>query len=153
MTQGLEILECLRCGARFHDPWMFTGCPRCAEEGHNVNLSAVVELPSAVHSSGHRLGGDAWVGSLWRYQELLSVDPEHITTLGEGLTPLLKLERLGKHIGFENLYLKDEGRNPTWSYKDRFCSVAISKAWERGAEVVTISTSGNHGASTAAYAA
>lgn len=152
MNQGLEILECLRCGARFHDPWMFAGCPRCAEGGHNVNLSAVVELPGAPQAD-YRFGKDDWDRSLWRYQEMLPVGPVHITTLGEGLTPLLKLDGLGGKMGFKNLFLKDEGRNPTWSYKDRFCSVAISKARELGAQVVTISTSGNHGASTAAYAA
>ena len=152
MNQAPEVLECLRCGTRYHDPWMFEGCPRCAEAGYTVNLSAVVELPSAPQAALGR-GADVGEKGLWRYRELLPVGLPHITTLGEGQTPLLKLELLGGRIGSKHLYLKDEGRNPTWSYKDRFCSVAISKARELGAKVVTISTSGNHGASTAAYAA
>ena len=152
MTQALEVLECLRCGTGYDDSWMFEGCPLRCKAGINVNLSAVVELPDALQID-HSLGADKDERGLWRYRELLPVGPDHTTTLGEGLTPLLKLEVLGENIGFEHLYLKDEGRNPTWSYKDRFCSVAISKGRELGAKVVTISTSGNHGASTAAYAA
>ena len=157
MATTTKILECLRCGAGFHDPWMFQGCPKCAEAGYNVNLSVVSpfiaeEWPGFPQAKRH-LGGFQSEGSLWRYRDLLPVDPEHITTLGEGLTPLLQLQSLGEKLGINSLYLKDEGRNPTWSYKDRFCSVAVSKARELGAKVVTISTSGNHGAATAAYAA
>jgi threonine synthase len=84
---------------------------------------------------------------------MMPVGHDYITTLGEGQTPLLRLENLGESLGMGALFLKDEGRNPTWSYKDRFCSVAVSKARELEAKVITISTSGNHGAATAAYAA
>jgi len=136
---------------------MFEGCPSCAEAGYSVNLSAVSPIGAAdwpgFPQAQFHLSGDQAEGSLWRYRDMLPVDPEHITSLGEGLTPLLKLQSLGEKLGINSLYLKDEGRNPTWSYKDRFCSVAVSKAKELGAKVVTISTSGNHGAATAAYAA
>ena len=162
MPTSIKILECLRCGAGFHDPWMFEGCPSCAEAGFNVNLSAVnlsavsrfdaAEWSGFPQSQAYPGGGQAG-GGLWRYRQLLPVEPQHITTLGEGQTPLLRLQSLGERLGINSLYLKDEGRNPTWSYKDRFCSVAVSKARELGAKVVTISTSGNHGAATAAYAA
>ncbi len=161
MTTTKIVLECLRCGAGFNDPWMFEGCPKCAEEGYNVNLSAVNLSAMTPSGAAHRPGspraphpgGDQAEGSLWRYRDMLPVATEYITTLGEGQTPLLKLQSLGGKLGINSLYLKDEGRNPTWSYKDRFCSVAVSKARELGAKVVTISTSGNHGAATAAYAA
>lgn len=157
MATATKILECLRCGAGFNDPWMFEGCPRCAEAGINVNVTAVI-TSSAPEGQGfpparEYVSGDQAEGSLWRYREMLPVNPDYITTLGEGQTPLLRLESLGEKLGINSLYLKDEGRNPTWSYKDRFCSVAISKAREMGAKVITISTSGNHGAATAAYAA
>ena len=157
MATTTNVLECLRCGAGFNDPWMFEGCPKCSEAGHNVNLSVVnpsvaTDWPGCLQAQVH-ISGDPAEGSLWRYRELLPVAYEHITTLGEGQTPLLQLQSLGEKLGMNALYLKDEGRNPTWSYKDRFCSVAVSKAKELGAKVVTISTSGNHGAATAAYAA
>jgi threonine synthase len=74
-------------------------------------------------------------------------------SLGEGATPLVHLERLGRRLGLPRLYAKDESQNPTWSYKDRLCAVAVTHAVESGARVITISSTGNHGASTAAYAA
>ncbi len=74
-------------------------------------------------------------------------------TLGEGMTPLIKLERLGRELHLKNLYVKDESKNPTWSFKDRLCSSLMSKALEFAFTVFTISSSGNHGASAAAYAA
>src|SRR5206468_7293881 len=74
-------------------------------------------------------------------------------TLGEGDTPLIHLERIGRRLGLSRLYAKDESQNPTWSYKDRLCAVAVTHAAESGARVVTIASTGNHGASTAAYAA
>src|SRR5919106_5105006 len=89
---------------------------------------------------------------LWRYRATLPVTAEPVT-LGEGATPLVHLDRLGRRLGLSKLYAKDESRNPTWSYKDRLCSVAVTHAVAAGARVVTISSTGNHGASTAAYAA
>ena len=65
----------------------------------------------------------------------------------------MHLERLGARLGLSRFYAKDESRNPTWSYKDRLCAVAVSHAVATGARVITISSTGNHGASTAAYAA
>ena len=87
------------------------------------------------------------------YAAVLPVAAEHAVSLGEGATPLVRLERLGKRLGLPRLFAKDESRNPTWSYKDRLCSVAVSHAVATGARVITISSTGNHGASTAAYAA
>jgi threonine synthase len=91
---------------------------------------------------------------VWKYLELLPIREEaHRITLSEGSTPLVRCERWGKEMGLKTLYVKDESRNPTWSFKDRHASVAISMALEQGASTVTIATSGNHGAATAAYAA
>src|SRR5438105_3750199 len=84
--------------------------------------------------------------------------PDRVTdamnrALAEGATPWIHLDRLGQRLGLPRLYAKDESQNPTWSYKDRLCSVAVTHAVETGARVITISSTGNHGASTAAYAA
>ena len=79
--------------------------------------------------------------------------PARPVTLDEGGTPLVHLERLGARLGLPRLYAKDESRNPTWSYKDRLCALAVNHALAVGARVITISSTGNHGASTAAYAA
>src|SRR3989449_7745829 len=90
---------------------------------------------------------------LWRWSALMPVRADRPVTLGEGATPLIHLERLGRRLGLSRLYAKDEGQNPTWSYKDRLCSVAVTHAVETGARVITVSSTGNHGAATAAYAA
>jgi threonine synthase len=73
--------------------------------------------------------------------------------LGEGDTPLVELNRLGGKLGLARLHLKDEGRNPTGTFKARGLSVAISKAKELGIQTVVIPTAGNAGGATAAYAA
>jgi threonine synthase len=91
--------------------------------------------------------------TLWRYHELLPVDLAHVASLDEGWTPLLHAERLGRAYGLDHLYLKDESRNPTWSFKDRLAVVGAAKARELGASVLAVASSGNAGAATAAYAA
>jgi threonine synthase len=91
---------------------------------------------------------------LWRYRELLPVlDAASIINLGEGGTPLLPLRRLGKRLGFTNLYLKEEGYNPTGSFKARGLAMAVSKAKELGLHKLAIPTAGNAGSAMAAYAA
>jgi len=92
--------------------------------------------------------------NMWRYFELLPVpDAKYVVTLGEGGTPLLKAERLGERLGLKNLYLKDETRNPTGSFKDRGMSVSISMAKYFGFKVAVTASSGNAAAALAAYAA
>ena len=87
--------------------------------------------------------------SMWRFDKLLPATSEEAVTLGEGMTPLLPLVR----IGLGDLWLKDESRNPTWSFKDRLASSAVTMAKKLGARVIASSSSGNAGAATAAYAA
>jgi threonine synthase len=91
---------------------------------------------------------------MWRWHELLPVvDEENRVLLGEGDAPLLSLPRLGKGLGLERLYAKDESNNPTGSFKARGLAAAISKAKELGVEKVIIPTAGNAGGAMAAYAA
>ncbi len=90
---------------------------------------------------------------VWRYAELLPVQPEYAVTLGEGGTPLVHLQRLGEQLGLSRLYVKDEARNPTLSFKDRMASLVVSHARQVGASTVAIASSGNAGAALAAYAA
>jgi threonine synthase len=91
---------------------------------------------------------------LFRFRRLLPVPPGAVpVSLGEGRTPLLRWERLGDAVGVPQLYVKDETRNPTWSYKDRLAAVAVTAARAAGAGTVVVGTTGNHGAAAAAYAA
>lgn len=147
----VEGLECLRCRRLYTEPRLFAGCPRCQAAGVAVNLAVRYDLEPL---SGAEPG---WIPAaprgLWRFQALLPVRAAAPPTLGEGGTPLVPLERLGRRLGLPRLYAKDESRNPTWSYKDRLCAVAVAHAVAAGARVLTIASTGNHGAATAAYAA
>ena len=92
--------------------------------------------------------------SLWRCRELLPL-PAQIepVSLGEGGTPLLPARRFGKHSGLTNLWIKDEGQNPTQSFKARGMSVAVSMAKYLGATKLAVPSAGNAGGALAAYAA
>jgi len=100
----------------------------------------------------HRLASRP--ANLWRYRELLPVTRESsIASLGEGFTPLLHARRLGEELGLPNLYMKEEGVNPTGSFKARGQSVAISMAHELGLRKMAVPSAGNAGGAMAAYAA
>ena len=91
---------------------------------------------------------------LWRYRELLPVvDASNIVTMGEGMTPLLKLDRLGSQIGMTNLYLKDEGIIPSGSFKARGATMGVSRAKELGVKTLAMPTNGNAGGAWALYCA
>jgi len=91
---------------------------------------------------------------VWRYFELLPLEkPGNIVTLGEGGTPLLKCERLGRQLGLQELFVKDETRNPTASFKDRAMTIGVSKAVEFNAETVVTASTGNAAASLSALSA
>lgn len=93
------------------------------------------------------------INSLWRYHELLPIKEEkNIVTQGEGMTPLLHLEKLGERLDLSLLYMKDEGIIPTGSFKARGAAVGVSKAKELGIQKLAIPTNGNAGAAWAMYA-
>jgi len=90
----------------------------------------------------------------WRYFELLPIiDKSNIVSISAGMTPLVRAEKLGKEIGLNNLYIKNDSVNPTFSFKDRPAGVAISKAKEFGLSSVGCASTGNLAAATAAHAA
>ncbi|WP_191556276.1 threonine synthase [Metabacillus idriensis] len=92
--------------------------------------------------------------SLWKYHELLPVgNPDNIVSMGEGMTPLLKMDRIGRKLGIGHLLMKDEGLIPTGSFKARGAAVGISKAKELGVKTFAMPTNGNAGAAWSLYAA
>jgi threonine synthase len=150
MDEGslLTHLECARCRARQEADRPATLCPACGGP-----LFARYDLERG-RTRLNALSFGARGNTLWRYGELLPVrDERHVVTLGEGLTPLLHLARLGSELGLRSLLVKDEGRNPTGTIKARGLSVAVSRALELGARRFTLPTAGNAGAALAAYAA
>ncbi len=91
--------------------------------------------------------------SIWRYADLLPVSGNSPVDLSAGYTPLVRADRLGAELGLSQLYLKDDTRNPTGSFKDRVVSVALSKARELGFKVAACASTGNLANSVAAHAA
>ncbi len=92
--------------------------------------------------------------TMWRYRELLPPDSStSIVTLGEGMTPTLRCDRLGERLGLSNLWIKDESQLPTGSFKSRGQTVAVTMAKRFGITTLAIPTAGNAGGAMAAYAA
>lgn len=136
-------IECIRCKAQLELQDYFTGCPLCLAKG----------FPSSVRQSYR---ADSWQTNsqrqgMARYASCL---PYNIfPTLGEGGTPLLTARALGDEVGVEAVLIKNEGQNPTGSHKDRMSALAVARALDIGATTVIGASSGNAGASIAAYAA
>lgn len=91
--------------------------------------------------------------NIWRYRDLLPLSEERIVDINAGFTPLIKAENLGRELGIRELYVKNDCVNPTYSFKDRVVSVAITKALEFGFETVACASTGNLACSVAAHAA
>ncbi|MDQ3389189.1 MAG: threonine synthase, partial [Gemmatimonadota bacterium] len=145
---GATHLECTRCGSA-HDSERPQRLSPCCEKP----LYSRYDLESI----GRRLTPDDLVGrsaDLWRYAELLPVrDPAHAIRLGEGWTPLIESTRLAERLGVGRVWIKDEGQNPTASFKARGLCLAVSRARELGIDEVALPSAGNAGSATAAYAA
>lgn len=147
----LRGLRCVRCGARTGLRYDTAGCPDCRERSVPSALLADNDL-RAVDADAL---WDLWCRrrpGLWSHRELLPVDGVKAVSLSEGGTPLVDLgTRLGD--GHHRILVKDERRNPTGSFKDRFYSTAVSWAAQSGARTLAVASSGNGGVSLAAYAA
>jgi len=134
------------------------GCGWSADPARVQNLCAVCHAPllarydlDRARQTLTRATLATRVSSMWRYEEVLP-GSNHVT-LGEGMTPLGHAQRLGAHLGLDRLFIKDEGQNPTSSFKARGLSAAVSMAQELGAETIALPTAGNAGGAAAAYAA
>jgi threonine synthase len=143
----LSHLECGRCGRRRDADAVANLCdcggPLLAR--YDVAAAGAALRPEEVARRSP---------SLWRYHELLPVrDPANVVTLGEGMTPLLPLPRLGADLGVPRLLMKDEGLIPTGTFKARGAAVGVSRARELGVRGIAMPTNGNAGAAWAAYAA
>ncbi|MBA3379116.1 MAG: threonine synthase [Chloroflexia bacterium] len=148
MNSFLTHLECTACGQTYPADQLIKTCPACGKV-----LYARYDLAGAAQSmTKAALAERPW--HLWRYAEIMPVQNRaNALTLGEGGTPLLTAARLGEAIGLPNLLVKDEGLNPTGSFKARGLGVAVSRAKELGAATVAIPSAGNAAAAMAAYAA
>ena len=141
-------LECsVPCGAERYDPRRRQHLCSCG-----APLLARYDLERARAWSRDSLADRE--PNMWRYRELMPLfDGETPVTLGEGFTPLLHARRLGRRVGLERLFIKDESLNPTNSFKARGQSAAITRAKYLGATTIALPTAGNAGNAASAYAA
>jgi threonine synthase len=145
----VERLVCSKCGTRYAPEENHVMCPR----NDLGRLDVIYDYAAVSKRLTRKSLASRDSKDVWRYEELLPVKPRFAVRLGEGGTPLLRARRLGEKLGMKNLYLKDETRNPTASFKDRAMAVGIAKAVEMGKKDVVIASSGNAAASLAAYSA
>jgi len=140
-------LKCRECG-REYPVKLLAGCEECfgpLEVDYHYELIAKILKPDVIASRPK---------SIWKYRELLPIDSDPKIGLGTGGTPLLRADRLGRKLGIDNLYLKNDAVNaPTLSFKDRVTAVAINKALEFKLEAVGCASTGNLANSVAANAA
>ncbi|MGB9615497.1 MAG: threonine synthase, partial [Fervidobacterium sp.] len=148
---NIEKLKCLICGTEYSEDEVMYTCPKCGNEGIlevQYNYKKVSEEFSTKSlKRSHEY-------SMWRYLPLLPVnDPKQIGPLKVGWTPLYNVKRLREKLKLDGLWIKDDGRNPTASLKDRASAIAIVKAREAGKEIVTCASTGNAASSLAGAAA
>jgi threonine synthase len=135
------ILKCVQCGLKSPNFPPKSNCEKCGGA-----LEYEIESPE---NRELKLSGPP---RFWKYRPLLP-PVKHLVSLGEGGTPLHKAERLAKTVGLRELYLKDETRNPTNSYRDRAAALLTSNAIDLQCDTLVCATNGNLGASLAAYSA
>ena len=148
MKSYLAQLECTYCRETFSADEPHRTCPEC---GKVLYPRYDLEAAKGAFTRDSLKGRPA---NMWRYFEVMPVrDEANVITLGEGCTPIFKAERLGNQLGCSALYIKDEGLNPTASFKARGLSAAVSKAKELGLTRLTMPSAGNAAGAMAAYAA
>ncbi|HUB32952.1 MAG TPA: threonine synthase [Bryobacteraceae bacterium] len=139
-------LECSLCGNR-HEAGTVAGLCECGGP-----LLVRYDLDTIRHRWRRREVSNG-PANMWRYAPVLPASAESVVSLGEGWTPLVHARRLGPMLGSENLWVKDEGLNPTGSFKARGLSCAVSMCKELGIQKVAIPSAGNAASAMAAYAA
>ena len=148
MQNYLTNLECTYCALELSADEPHRTCPDCGKV-----LYARYDLKAASDALD-RNDLKNRPANMWRYFEVMPVrDEANVVTLGEGFTPIFKAERLGADTGCSALYIKDEGVNPTGSFKARGLGAAVSKAKELGITRLTMPSAGNAAGAMTAYAA
>lgn len=139
---------CSECNKKYSGDQLNTYCETCF-----APLLAEYDL-NQLKTNLDREQVQARERGIWKWRELLPVfESSNILSLGEGSTPILQLSHISQELGLRSLFLKDEGVNPTGTFKARGLSVATSKAKELGINKFIIPTAGNAGGALAAYAA
>ena len=146
MKSYLTHLQCSNCSKTYSAEEIHTICPACGKV-----LFARYDLAAAKKGFAKTdLAGRP--ANMWRWFEIMPVrDSRNVVTLGEGNTPLLPAQGLGRKLGAPNIFIKEEGLNPTGSFKARGLSAAVSKAVELGVKAIAMPSAGNAAAAVSAY--
>ena len=139
--ENIHCLKCLICGRQYRPDQVDYICPKHGDEG-------ILDVQYDYDFIGRQISKEALLESsnrsIWRYLPLLPIHPDAtIPPLAVGWTPLYPSRRLAKELGLNALWIKDDGRQPTASFKDRASAVAVVKAREKGAEIITTASTGN----------
>jgi len=143
--------KCSLCGQEYGLAELDYVCPKHGSAG---NVDVVYDLPKIARRWNRRRLADDHDYSIWRYRPLLPIEPNSpALPLQIGWTPLYHSQRLCDYLKMPNVYIKDDGRNPTASFKDRASAIAVVKARELKRQIITTASSGNAGAALAGTAA
>ena len=139
--ENVRYLQCLICGKQYRPDMVDYICPEHGDEG-------ILDVQYDYDFIGRQISKEALLGSndfsIWRYLPLLPIHPgATIPPLSVGWTPLYPSRRLARDLGLNALWIKDDGRQPTASFKDRASAIALVKAREKGAEIITTASTGN----------
>ncbi len=147
----VKALKCLICGAEYAPAEIEYVCPKHGDEGivdvrYDYDLIATRLSPASLAEDRDY--------TIWRYKPLLPVEPgSPVPPLAVGWTPLYRADRLAAGLGLKHVWVKDEGRQPSASFKDRASAIAVVKGRERGAQVITTASTGNAAAALSALCA
>ena len=147
----VKSLKCLICGAEYRPDEVEYVCPHHGDDGildvvYDYDLIRTRLSPESLAQDHNN--------TIWRYKPLLPIAPDSpVPPLTVGWTPLYRTDRLAAGLGLQRVWVKDDGRNPSASFKDRASSIAVVKAQEQGAEIITTSSTGNAGAALSALCA
>ena len=148
MRSYAEYLECTNCHKEYDYINPYRTCQECGKV-----LYVKYDMEKA-RRNFDRNSLTGRVSSMWRYYEMMPIkDESNIVSLGEGMTPLLKADNLAKALNCSDIYIKDEGCNPTGSFKARGLSAAVSRAKELGVTKLTMPSAGNAGGALSLYCA
>lgn len=144
--------KCTLCGDELDPKTTRYVCPKHGDDGV---LDTILDYKHINSTTSPREISDSRDFSVWRYAPLLPIDDarKYAPPLQVGWTPLYRSTTLGAQLGLSNLYFKDDGRNPTASFKDRASSFVVAKARELGVEIITTASTGNAGAALAGMSA
>ncbi len=149
MKTLVRSLRCVECEKTYSPEEASLTCPACGDDGI---LDVLYDMAAAKKALTRETLASRPL-SIWRYQEVLPVDPSQLPPLAVGWTPIYDVARLAREVGVAKLWVKDDGRGPTASFKDRASAVGVARAMAAGARSIACASTGNAATSLAGFSA